>query len=171
MLTGLLVNGGSRALLVATPAVTLPLVTDGLGAVNYGAYAVVTAIVYFLPWVDLGVSLSMVTTVSQADGRGDQAGIRAVVSTGLAVLTAVGAGLVVVALALWAASRGRERRLEHRRVEAGEHRDAAGRRARQAEERELAARDELDRAERERAVARAHSSRADDIDPDVDTDR
>lgn len=87
------------------------------------------------------------------------------------IVVIVIAAVFVVALALWAASRGRERRLEHRRVEAGEHRERAEQRARQAEERELAAREELDRAERERAVARAHSSRADDVDPDVDTER
>lgn len=101
MLIGLLVNGGARALLVATPAVTLPLVTDGLGATNYGAYAVVTAIAYFLPWADFGVSLSMITTVSQASGRGDRDAIRAVVSTGFAMLMSVGAVLLAVALLLW----------------------------------------------------------------------
>jgi O-antigen/teichoic acid export membrane protein len=102
MLVGLLVNGGARALLVATPAVTLPLVTDGLGTLNYGAYAVVTAIAYFLPWADFGVSLSMITAVSQASGRGDRGAIRAVVSTGFAMLMSVGTVLLGVALLLWA---------------------------------------------------------------------
>lgn len=76
--------------------------TDGLGTINYGAYAVVTATVYFLPWVDFGVSLGMVTTVSQADGRDDRQAIRAVVSTGMVMLLGVGAALLAVALALWA---------------------------------------------------------------------
>ncbi|GAA0816540.1 lipopolysaccharide biosynthesis protein [Spirilliplanes yamanashiensis] len=102
MLIGLLVNGGARALLVATPAVTLPLVTGGLGTVNYGAYAVITAIAAFLPWADFGVSLSMVTSVSQASGRGDTAGMRAVVSTGLAMLLGVGAALLAGSVLLWA---------------------------------------------------------------------
>jgi O-antigen/teichoic acid export membrane protein len=102
MLIGLLINGGARALLVATPAVTLPLVTDGLGKTNYGAYAVVTAIAYFLPWADFGVSLSMITTVSHASGRGDRGAIRAVVSTGFAVLLSLGAALLAVGLLLWA---------------------------------------------------------------------
>ncbi|WP_127501039.1 oligosaccharide flippase family protein [Actinoplanes solisilvae] len=102
MLLGLLANGGSRALLVATPAVTLPLITGSLGPVNYGAYAVITAIAAFLPWADFGVSLSMITTVSQAEGRGDRAAVRVVVSTGLVMLTAVSAVLLAVGLLLWA---------------------------------------------------------------------
>nr|WP_296065446.1 lipopolysaccharide biosynthesis protein [uncultured Actinoplanes sp.] len=102
MLLGLLVNGGSRALLVATPAVTLPLITGSLGAVEYGAYAVITAIASFLPWADFGVSLSMITTVSQAEGRGDRAAIRVVISTGLVMLTAVAGVLLAAGLLLWA---------------------------------------------------------------------
>jgi O-antigen/teichoic acid export membrane protein len=102
MLLGLLANGGSRALLVATPAVTLPLITGSLGPVNYGAYAVITAIAAFLPWADFGVSLSMITTVSQAEGRGDRAAVRVVISTGLVMLTAVSAVLLAVGLLLWA---------------------------------------------------------------------
>jgi Flp pilus assembly protein TadB len=87
------------------------------------------------------------------------------------IIVIVIAAVLVVALALWAAARGRERRLEHQRVEAGEHREQAELRARQAEERELAAREELDRAGRERAVARGHAERADEVDPDVDVER
>jgi O-antigen/teichoic acid export membrane protein len=100
-LWALVANGGSRALLLATPAVTLPLVTESLGPFNYGAYAVITGIVYFLPWADFGLPLSMVTTISQAIGRGDRAAVRAVVSTGLAMLLAVGAAVGGVALVLW----------------------------------------------------------------------
>jgi O-antigen/teichoic acid export membrane protein len=96
-----LANGGSRALLLATPAVTLPLVTDSLGPFNYGAYAVITGIVYFLPWADFGLPLSMVTTISQAIGRGDRDAVRAIVSTGLAMLLAVGAAVAGLALLLW----------------------------------------------------------------------
>jgi Flp pilus assembly protein TadB len=86
------------------------------------------------------------------------------------IIVIVVAAIVVLALALWAATRGRERRLESRRVEAGEQREQAELAAQQAEERELAAREELDRAERERAVARGHSARADELDPDVDVE-
>lgn len=100
-LWSLLANGGSRALLLATPAVTLPLVTDSLGPFNYGAYAVITGIVYFLPWADFGLPLSMVTTISQAIGRGDRAAVRAAVSTGLVMLLAVGAVVAGVAVLVW----------------------------------------------------------------------
>ena len=87
------------------------------------------------------------------------------------IIVIVVAAVVVLALAYWAATRGRERRLESRRAEAGELREQAGLASRQAEERESAARDELAKAERERAVARGHATRADEVDPDVDRDR
>ena len=102
MIFGLVINGGSRALLVATPAITLPIVTDSLGPANYGAYAVITTIAVFLSFADLGVSLGMITTASQADGRGDLVTIRRVVSTGIAMLTTVCGVLVGAALLLWA---------------------------------------------------------------------
>ena len=87
------------------------------------------------------------------------------------IIVIVVAAALVVALLLWGVVRGRERKLEQRREEAGAHREQSELRARQAEEREVAAREELDRAERERAVARGHAKRADELDPDVDTDR
>ena len=51
----------------------------------------------------------------------------------------------VLALVLWGVTRGRERRLESRRVEAGELREQAEPAARYAKDREVAARDELAR--------------------------
>ena len=97
---GLLLNGGARALTVAAPLVTLPMVTDSLGRTNYGAYAVITAIASFLPFADLGVGLGVITAVSHADGRHDTHAVRTVVSTGFAMLLSVGSVLLVLALLL-----------------------------------------------------------------------
>ena len=99
---GLLLNGGARALVVAAPLVTLPLVTGSLGRTTYGAYAVVAAIATLLPWADLGVGLGMVTAVAQASGRRDDTAIRAVVSTGLVLLLSVGGVLLLLAGVLMA---------------------------------------------------------------------
>lgn len=87
--------------------------------------------------------------------------------TWLIVVLAVAAVLLVGAV-LWALSRSKDRRLEERRVEAGEHREKAELQSLRAREREAAAQDELDRAENEREVAQAHARRADEIDPDAD---
>jgi O-antigen/teichoic acid export membrane protein len=100
MWLGLLVNGGARALVVAAPMVTLPMITHSLGKTNYGAYAVVTTIATFLPWADLGIGLSMVTEVSRAVGRNDAAAVRKIVSAALVMVLWVGGGLLVVAMLL-----------------------------------------------------------------------
>jgi O-antigen/teichoic acid export membrane protein len=100
---GLLLNGGARALMVAAPLVTLPMVTHSLGLTNYGAYAVITAIATFLPWADFGIGLGMITAVSQAGGRRDLRAVRTIVSTGVAMLVAVAAVLLAIGLVLWTA--------------------------------------------------------------------
>jgi Flp pilus assembly protein TadB len=87
--------------------------------------------------------------------------------TWLIVVIAV-AAVLVAGFVLWLLSRSRERHLEERRVEAGEHREKADLQSQRAREREAVAQDELDRARTEREVAQAHTRRADEIDPDVD---
>jgi Flp pilus assembly protein TadB len=81
------------------------------------------------------------------------------------IIAAIGITIAIV-LALGIERRAwRERELEERRAEAGEHRELAELQELRAKEREEAARDELDRAERERAAAHAHLRRADEVDP------
>jgi FtsZ-interacting cell division protein ZipA len=88
-------------------------------------------------------------------------------ATWVIILIVIGA-VVIAAILVYSATRGRESRLNRRRVEADEHRDRARRRAEQAEERERAAQLELQSAQRARTVAREHERLADDVDPDVD---
>jgi hypothetical protein len=80
------------------------------------------------------------------------------------------AAVLAVGVVVWALERGRARKLEERRAEAGEHREEAELRAIRARERREAAEAELERADREHAVAQAHARRADELDPDVDED-
>jgi flagellar biosynthesis/type III secretory pathway M-ring protein FliF/YscJ len=87
--------------------------------------------------------------------------------TWLIIVIAV-AAVLVAGIVLWLLSRSKERRLEERRVEAGEHREKAELQSLRAREREAAAQEELERAQDEREVAQAHARRADEIDPDVD---
>jgi O-antigen/teichoic acid export membrane protein len=94
---GLVLNGASRALLVATPAVTLPMITDGLGKTNYGAYAVIITVAVFVSWADFGITLSMITAVSQASGRRDDHAVRTIVSTGLVTVLTVGGTVAALA--------------------------------------------------------------------------
>jgi Flp pilus assembly protein TadB len=93
------------------------------------------------------------------------------VETWLIIVIVVAAAILLLALVLWAVKRGRKRRVEKQRAEAGALRRQAEIQARHAEERHLGAREELERAEREREVARGYIQRADEVDPDVDADR
>lgn len=88
-------------------------------------------------------------------------------ATWLIVVIAL-AAVVGVGLVIWALERGRSRKLQERRVEAGEHREQSELRALQARERREAAEEEIERSEREQAVAQAHARRADELDPDMD---
>jgi flagellar biosynthesis/type III secretory pathway M-ring protein FliF/YscJ len=76
--------------------------------------------------------------------------------------------VVVLALLAWAATRGRERRIESKRAEAGELRQEAQSRAQRADERQALAEEQAEQARRERLEAESRLERADDVDPDTD---
>jgi flagellar biosynthesis/type III secretory pathway M-ring protein FliF/YscJ len=88
--------------------------------------------------------------------------------TWVIVLIVAGA-LVLLAVAVVLARSAAKRRTERQRAEAAEAREDARALERQAAERERTAEEELARAERERAVARGHAQRADEVDPDIET--
>jgi F0F1-type ATP synthase membrane subunit b/b' len=82
---------------------------------------------------------------------------------------------VLVVGAAFAATQGRQRRLESRREEASTLRDRAEMRSEQAQERAAAAEQRqreadahAEEARREREAAEAAARRADELDPDVD---
>jgi hypothetical protein len=83
------------------------------------------------------------------------------------IILAVVVALVVVGAA-FALTRGRSRRVESRREEAGVLRERAQVRAAQAERNEAVAEEKALEARREREAAEATARRADDVDPDVE---
>jgi FtsZ-interacting cell division protein ZipA len=92
--------------------------------------------------------------------------------------------LILVAVLVFGGRRARERKLEQRRVEAGELRtqseevaqraeqreEAARREAEQARRRQEAAEKEASQAQADRQMADEQARRADEIDPDAQTD-
>jgi hypothetical protein len=102
---------------------------------------------------------------------------------GVIVAIIIGA-LILIALLVWAGSRGRERKLEGRRVEAEEHRlegevlgARADRQEAEAEERSARARreqaiadEQAALAQREREAANERHEHARDLHPDIDND-
>jgi flagellar biosynthesis/type III secretory pathway M-ring protein FliF/YscJ len=86
------------------------------------------------------------------------------------IILAVVAAIVIVGVA-FALTRGRERRLETRREEAGVLRERAHVRAEQAQQHEAVAEEKAREARREREAAEATAQRADEVDPDVEQER
>ena len=80
-------------------------------------------------------------------------------STGAIVAIVIGA-LILIALLVLLARRGRERQIEGRRVEAHEHRSEARVRARSAEKEQAEADEAAARAKKARAVAEEHGAQA-----------
>lgn len=78
-------------------------------------------------------------------------------------------GIVILALLVaMLVKKGRDRRLEGRREEAGELRETARRHQIRAEREEAEAQERAARAQQAKAEAREHSERAADVDPDAD---
>jgi type II secretory pathway pseudopilin PulG len=88
-------------------------------------------------------------------------------STTAIVLIVVGV-LVVLAIITFVATRGR--RLEERRQEAQEVRGEAQAKARRAEQARLSAEEQAERARTEQRTAAELHQKANELDPDVDTD-
>jgi FtsZ-interacting cell division protein ZipA len=85
------------------------------------------------------------------------------------VLIVIGA-LIVIGVLLFGGRRARERRFEAKREEAGELRTQAEEAAGRAQVREETARREAAQATADRELAEERARRADDIDPDTDSD-
>ena len=108
----------------------------------------------------LGFSAPSEAFLPRPDGDGTR------VSTWLWVVLAI-AAIVVVAVVLLGATKGRQRRVEKKREEAAELRQEAQERVSGAGRREAVAQQEAERARREREAAEEAARRADEIDPDV----
>ena len=84
------------------------------------------------------------------------------------IIVIIVVAIVVIGVLAWAATRGRQRRLESKRVEAGELRQEAQSRAQRADERQALAEEQAEQARRERVEAESRLERADEVDPDTD---
>jgi FtsZ-interacting cell division protein ZipA len=78
--------------------------------------------------------------------------------------------LLLIGIIVVGGRAARERQLEGKRAEATELRREAQERSESAEQRERFAAEEADRARREREAAEERARRADEVDPDVDSD-
>jgi O-antigen/teichoic acid export membrane protein len=97
---GGLTSLGGRAVSLAAGFATLPLALDGLGRRDFGVFLAVSSAVTLLGFTNLGIGQGLVATVARAQAREDTAEIQRLVSTAMALLTAVAlAGVAVVLVA------------------------------------------------------------------------
>jgi flagellar biosynthesis/type III secretory pathway M-ring protein FliF/YscJ len=85
------------------------------------------------------------------------------------IVVIVVVAVVLIACLAFAASRGRTRKLEQKRLEAREHREVADTKARKAEQARLQAEEQADRARKQQAEADELRRHAAEVDPDTET--
>jgi O-antigen/teichoic acid export membrane protein len=99
--SGMLAKGGGMALQL----VAFPVVARVLGQERFGLFTLVGSVLCFLELAQFGIGGYVTQQVAARLPRGDDAGIRAIFWTSLALVAVLGLG-VAVGLAVWARFRG-----------------------------------------------------------------
>ena len=100
VVTGL-TSGISRAIRIGVPLITVPLTLHYLGNERFGLWMTISSVLAMAGFADFGVGNGVLNLVSTAFGKDDWNGIRDAISSGFAVLTAIGAALIVLFLAVY----------------------------------------------------------------------
>jgi O-antigen/teichoic acid export membrane protein len=89
----------ARAVSLATLLVSVPLALGYLGPERYALWMALSSVFALVATADLGVGSGLVTAVAERDGRGDVAGIRSLLASGLFLTGLLGAMLLLSFLA------------------------------------------------------------------------
>ncbi|MBI3745848.1 MAG: oligosaccharide flippase family protein [Chloroflexi bacterium] len=82
-------SASAKGIALLTTAVSVPLTLGYLGSERFGVWMTLSAVIALLGFSDLGIGNSLMNGVAHAAGRDDRAGIRATLSSGLAMLSTV----------------------------------------------------------------------------------
>ena len=96
LLIGIIGSIGARGLTLLTPLLLLPVMLDELGPDLFGLWSIATSMTAMVAFADLGLGNGILTLLPKALAQGDRGTARRLVSTGYALLAAVGAFLVIV---------------------------------------------------------------------------
>lgn len=107
ILTGTATKYLLLAVNIAVGVVLMPFTIGHLGTADYGLWMLVASLTYYFQLLDLGYGTGVVRHVSEADARGDQERVNAVLSTFVVVFAALGlvAAAGVAALVVWVVPR------------------------------------------------------------------
>jgi O-antigen/teichoic acid export membrane protein len=81
--------------------ITIPLTLHYLGNERFGLWMTISAVVAMATFADFGIGNGVVNTVATACGKDDMDGIRRAISSGFAVLTAIGVSILCLFLIVY----------------------------------------------------------------------
>ena len=91
----------ARCLSIATALITVPLTLHYLGTERYGMWMTMSSLVAMLSFADLGIGNGVLNAVAAAYGGDDFAAIKEYVSSGIFVLSAIAASLLLLFFAVY----------------------------------------------------------------------
>ena len=94
-------SGISRAVRIGVSFITVPLTLHYLGNERFGLWMTISSVLAMAGFADFGIGNGVLNTVSTAFGKDDWEGIRGAISSGIAVLTLIGAALVAFFLSIY----------------------------------------------------------------------
>lgn len=100
VITGI-TSGISRAVRIGVALITVPLTLHYLGNERFGLWMTISSVLAMAGFADFGVGNGVLNTVSSAFGKDDWDGIRQAISSGIAVLTLIGALLLVLFFSIY----------------------------------------------------------------------
>ncbi|MBP2550526.1 O-antigen/teichoic acid export membrane protein [Neorhizobium galegae] len=87
---------GARGINLVIAFLTVPLALAGLGAHDYGIFAVILSAATFIAYADFGMGLAMVNPIATSEARGDHAETRRLISDTWSLLLCIAAVIFVV---------------------------------------------------------------------------
>ena len=94
-------SGISRVVRIGVSFITVPLTLHYLGNERFGLWMTISSVLAMAGFADFGIGNGVLNTVSTAFGKDDWEGIRGAISSGIAVLTLIGAALVAFFLSIY----------------------------------------------------------------------
>jgi O-antigen/teichoic acid export membrane protein len=94
-------SGISRAVRIGVTLITIPLTLHYLGNERFGLWMTISSVLAMAGFADFGVGNGVLNTVSTAYGKDDWNGIRQAISSGIAILTLIGAAILAIFLAIY----------------------------------------------------------------------
>jgi O-antigen/teichoic acid export membrane protein len=86
----------AKLLSVGSALISVPLTLHYLGAERFGLWMTISALIAMLAFADFGIANGVLSTVADANGRDDHAGIRRAVASGFYLLTGIAVALLML---------------------------------------------------------------------------